>query len=138
MAEGNLYSTKTTIFAYPLTDESTAITTGVKYVTEPYGFDFSITNIIAGLTTAGTGASLFRVDILKEDTVNSNTFTTIFSTKPTIDASEFTTTTATTAMSLNVTTIEKGKRLQLKIDQLDTNGLARGAKISIIGFPTAS
>jgi len=134
---GKIYGHRET-FAYPLTDESTAPTTGVKYVTDPWPYDFKIIDVIAGLTTAGTGAALWRVDILKEDSVNANTFTTIFTTKPTIDASEFTSTTAATAMVLNVTTIEKGKRLQLKIDQLDTNTLARGAKISVIGYATAS
>ena len=136
---GKIYGHRET-FAYPMTDESTLPTTGVKYVTDPWPYDFKIIDVIAGLTTAGTGAALWRVDILKEDSVNANTFTTIFTTKPTIDASEFTSTTAATAMVLNVTTIEKGKRLQLKIDQLDTNTntLARGAKVSIIGYATAS
>jgi len=127
-------------FAYPMTDESTLPTTGVKYVTDPWPYDFKIIDVIAGLTTAGTGAALWRVDILKEDSVNANTFTTIFTTKPTINSGQFTSTTASAPMVLNVTTIEKGKRLQLKIDQLDTNTntLARGAKISVIGYATAS
>ena len=121
------------IFSYPLTDETTALTTGVKYVTDPAPYALTITDVIGGLTTAGTGAALFTFDILLEDTApNTNTFTTIFTTKPTIDASEFTTTTAATPMVLSVTTVAKGKRLQLKIDTLDTNGLARGAKISIL------
>ena len=121
------------IFAYPLTDETTAPTTGVKYVTEPAPFAFTITDVIGGLTTAGTGATLFKFNILLEDTApNTNTFTTIFSTMPTIDASEFTTTTATTAMALSLTAVAKGKRLQLKIETLDTDGLARGAKIQIL------
>ena len=121
------------IFAYPLTDETTLPTTGVKYVTEPAPFAFTITDVIGGLTTAGTGAALFTFDILLEDTApNTNTFTTIFSTKPTIDASEFTTTTAATPMVLSATAVTKGKRLQLKIDTLDSNSLARGAKIQIL------
>jgi len=136
---GKVYGHRET-FAYPLTDESTAPTTGVKYVTDPWPYDFKIIDVIAGLTTAGTGAALWRVDILKEDSVNANTFTTIFTTKPTINSGQFTSTTASAPMVLNVTTIEKGKRLQLKIDQLDTNTntLARGAKISVIGYATAS
>ena len=121
------------VFAYPLSDETSALTTGVKYVTEPAPYTFTITDVIGGLTTAGTGAALFTFDILLEDTApNTNTFTTIFSIKPTIDASEFTTTTAATPMVLSQTTVAKGKRLQLKIETLDTNGLARGAKIEIL------
>lgn len=125
------------VFSYPLTDETTAPTTGVKYTTEPCPYDSTIEDVIAGLTTAGTGAALFTFDILMEDSVNANTFTTIFSTKPTIDASEFTSTTAATAMVLSTTAWAKGKRLQLKIDTLDTNGLGRGAKLVIITHATA-
>jgi len=125
-------------WAYPITDETTAPTTGVKYTTEPAPYDMKIEDVIAGLTTAGTGAALFTFDILKEDTApNTNTFTTIFSTKPTIDASEFTSTTAATPPVLSVTTWEKGRRLQLKIDTLDTDGLARGAKIELVTHATA-
>lgn len=121
-----------TVFSYALTDETTAPTTGVKFVTEPAPYALTVTDVIGGLTTAGTGAALFTFDILLEDTApNTNTFTTIFTTKPTIDASEFTTTTAATAMVLSQTAVAKGKRLQLKIDTLDSNTLARGAKLSI-------
>jgi len=56
------------VFAYPLSDETSALTTGVKYVTEPAPYNFTITDIICGLTTAGTGATLFKFNILLEDT----------------------------------------------------------------------
>lgn len=125
------------VSSYPLTDESTLPAVGVVYTTEPAPYDMKIEDVIAGLTTAGTGAALWTVDILKEDAVNDGNFTTIFTTKPTIDASEFTSTTAATPMALNVTTWEKGRRLQLKIDQLDTDTLARGAKVTLITHATA-
>lgn len=136
---GKVYGHRET-FAYPLTDESTAPTTNVKYVTEPWAYDFKILDVIAGLTTRGTGATKWEIDILKEDSVNANTFTTIFSTnkKPTINAGDYTSTTASIPMELSVTTIEKGRRLQLKIVQLDSGAEARGAKVSIIGYATAS
>ena len=134
---GTFYGNRET-FSYPLTDETTLPTTGVKYVTEPFPYAFTLEDCIIGLTTAGTGATLFSVDVLLEDTApNTNTFTTIFSTKPTIDASEFTSTTAATPMVLSATAIAKGKRLQLKIHALDSNSLARGVKISLIGHATA-
>ena len=123
---------------YPLTDEATLPTTGVKYVTGPAPYNMTILDVIAGLTVAGTGATLVTVDILLEDTApNTNTFTTIFSTKPTIDASEFSSTTAAAAMALSVTAIPKGHRLQLKIDTIDTNNLAAGLKVTLIMFATA-
>ena len=133
---GSIYGNRE-VSSYPLTDEETAPSTGVKYTSEPAPYDMKIEDVIAGLTTAGTGATLFTFDILKENSVNANAFTTIFSTKPTIDASEFTSTTAAAAMVLSVTTLEKGRRLQLKIDTLDTNALGRGAKITLITHATA-
>ena len=126
------------VSSYPLSDEATVLTTGVKYVTEPAPYNMTISDVIAGLTVAGTGAALVTVDILLEDTApNTNTFTTIFSTKPTIDASEFSSTTAAAAMALSVTAIPKGHRLQLKIDTIDTNNLAAGLKVTLIMFATA-
>jgi len=133
---GTFYGTRET-WAWPLTDETTAPTTGVKYTTEPAPYDMALEDIIGGLTTAGTGAALFTMEILKENSVNADAFTTILSTKVTIDASEFTSTTAATAPVLSVTTWEKGRRLQLEIDTLDTNGLARGAKIQLLVHATA-
>ena len=55
----------------------------------------------------------------------------------TIDATEFTSTTAATPPVISVSTWEKGRRLQLSIDTLDTGGTARGAKISLITHATA-
>ena len=133
---GTFYGTRET-WAWPLTDETTAPTTGVKYTTEPAPYDMTLEDIIGGLTTAGTGAALFTMEILKENSVNANAFTTILTTKVTIDASEFTSTTAATPPVLSVTTWEKGRRLQLEIDTLDTNALARGAKIQLIVHATA-
>ena len=124
-------------WGYPLTDEDTLPVVGVTFTTEPAPYDMKIEDVISGLTTAGTGAALFTIDILKENSVNANAFTTIFSTKPTIDAAEFTSTTAATPPVLSVTTWEKGRRLQLKIDTLDTDTLGRGSKAVIITHATA-
>ena len=134
---GTFYGNRET-WAWPLTDETTAPTTGVKYTTEPAPYDMSIEDAIAGLTTAGTGAALFTLDVLKETSVNGDVFSSIFTTDLVeIDASEFTSTTAATQPNITTTTWEKGRRLQLSISILDTDGLARGAKISLITHATA-
>ena len=134
---GTFYGVRET-WAWPLTDETTAPTTGVKYTTEPAPYDMSIEDVIAGLTTAGTGGTLFTIDVLKETGVNTDVFSSIFTTNlATIDASEFTSTTATTQPNITTTTWEKGRRLQLSISALDTNGLARGAKIELLTHATA-
>ena len=123
-------------WGWPLTDETTAPTTGVKYTTEPAPYDMAIEDAIAGLTTAGT-TSTFTLDVLKEDSVNADTFTTIFSTTLTIDATEFTSTTAAIQPVISVATWERGRRLQLSIDTLDTGGTARGVKLDLITHATA-
>jgi len=124
-------------WGYPLTDETSLPVVGVVFTTEPAPYDMKIEDVISGLKTAGTGAALWTIDILKENSVNADAFTTIFTTKPTIDASEFTSTTAATPQVLSVTTWEKGRRLQLKIDTLDSNSLARGSKVVIVTHATA-
>lgn len=125
-------------WGYPLTDEDTAPTTGVKFVTEPAPYDMTIDDVITGLKVAGTGAALFTIDILKETSVNGNVFASIFTTDLVeIDASEFTSTTAATQPNITTTTWEKGRRIQLSISILDTNGLARGAKVVIVTHATA-
>lgn len=125
----------------PLSSDSatSAPSTGVVYTSLPMPADFNVIGCVLGVKTAGTGANLVRADILVENSVNADAFTTIFSTKPTIDASEFTSTTAATpyAFTSNPTVIAKGKRVQYKIDQIDSNSLARGYKIGLIGYYTA-
>ena len=132
---GTFYGNRET-WGWPLTDETTAPTTGIKYTTEPAPYDMAIEDAVAGLTVAGT-TDTFSIDVLKEDSVNADTFTTIFSTLVTIDATEFTSTTAAAAPVISVGTWEKGRRLQLSIDTLDTGGTARGVKIDLITHATA-
>ena len=125
------------VWGWPLTDETTAPTTGVKYTTEPAPYDMSIEDAIGGLSTAGT-TDTFIIDVLKEDSVNADTFTSIFTTNlVSIDATEFTSTTAATQPSITTITWEKGRRLQLSINTLDTGATARGVKLELITHATA-
>ncbi len=132
---GTFYGNRET-WSWPLTDETTAPSTGVKYTTEPAPYTMTIEDAIAGLTIAGT-TSTFTLDVLMETLVDSNSFATIFSTLLTTDATKFTSTNATTPPVLSTTTWLKGKRLQLSITTLDTGGTARGVKISLITHATA-
>lgn len=137
---GAVYGAVETI-EVPLSSDSatSAPSTGVVYTSLPMPADFNVIGCVLGVKTAGTGANLVRADVLVENSVNADAFTTIFSTKPTIDASEFTSTTAATpyVLTSNPTVIAKGKRVQYKIDQIDSNSLARGYKIGLIGYYTA-
>ena len=124
-------------WGWPLTDETTAPTTGVKFTTEPAPYDMAIEDAIGGLTSAGTTAE-FIIDVLKENNVNDNNFTSIFTTNLVdILATQFTSTTNGTQPNITTTTWEKGRRLQLSIDTLDTGVTARGVKIELITHATA-
>lgn len=133
---GSIYGVRES-WEYPLTDESTLPVVDTIYVTGPAPYDMAIEDVIAGLTVTGAGAALWTVDILKENSVNANAFTTILSTLITIDAAEYTSTTAATPPVISVATWEKGRRLQLKISLLDTDTLARGAKVNLLTHATA-
>ena len=96
-----------------------------------------IEDAIAGLIQkTGLTSGLF-LDIFKEDGVNSNSFASIFTDDLlTIDADSFTSTTAATQPNITTTTWQKGRRLQLHIDTLDSAQLARDPKIILITHAT--
>lgn len=121
------------LYEVELLDELTAPAVQV-YKTLGIPFNMKLTGAMLTLTTAGTGIALFEVDVLKETGADTNTFATIFATRPTTDASKFTSDNATTPPALSVTSLEKGRRLQFKVQALDTDLLARGPKITLIGY----
>ena len=135
--DGTFYGNRET-WGWPLTDETSAPTTGLKFTTEPAPYDMEIDDVIAGLTVTGGGAALLTLDIHKETGPNNNAFNTIFSTLLTIDNTEFTSTTATTPPVFTGTiTWSKGERLELRIDTLDTDITSRGIKIELVAHATA-
>lgn len=126
-------------YGFALSDEDTVLTIGVKITTIIVPYDFNIDDVMISVKTAGTGAALVTVDIQREISENSNTFETIFTTKPTIDATEFTSKTAATQPVINsaVDDVLKGERIQLKIDVVDTGNVATGLKVIIAGHALA-
>ena len=114
-------------YAWPLADETGAITIGVKYVTEPAPYNLTLVEIIAALRIAGSGSPIL-FDILKETAVNSNSFATIFSTKPAVDAGQYVSLTSAIPPVFSDTDWQKGTRLQLSIDTLDSGTAARDRK----------
>lgn len=128
-------------YGYALSDEDTApLTTGVKITTVIVNYDFNIDSVIISVKTAGTGAALVTVDILRETVENSDVFESIFTTKPTIDASEFSSKTAAVATVIDGAKddVLKGERIQLKIETVDTGAVATGLKAIIAGHALAS
>ena len=118
-------------FAIALSDEYTVLSGPSSTVPKatfhmPYGFN--VTGVKAGLTTAGTGAALITVDLQK----NGASF---LSTAITIDSGEKTSATAATppVLGTNPVSIAEDDLIECFLQQLDTDNVAAGLKIYLIG-----
>jgi len=116
-------------FILACSDETTALTTGTAKVTFRMPYAFTLTSVTASLTTAGTGANLVTVDI-------NETGVSILSTKITIDATQTTSTTATTPPIISDTTLAADAQITIDIDQIDSGGVSAGLKVTLIGHQT--
>ncbi len=120
------------IYEFALSDETTILpiaSTTVPLATLRIGFAFTITEVRASLTTAGTGAALVTVDIHENGT-------TILSTKITIDAAAKTSVGATTAAVISDASLADDAEMEAFLDLRDTNNVATGLKVTIIGYIT--
>lgn len=120
---------KTESFLVAASDETTILSTGTIKTTFRIPYAFTVTGVRASLTTAGTGAALVTVDI-------NDSGTTILSTKITIDATEKTSTTAATAPVISDSALGDDAEITVDIDTIDTDNVATGLKIYIIGYQT--
>ena len=116
-------------FMMACSDETTALTTGTAKVKFRMPYAFTVTEVRASLSTAGTGANLVTVDINESGT-------TILSTKITIDATETTSQTAATAPVISDTALADDAEISIDIDQIDSGGVSAGLKVAIIGYKT--
>lgn len=116
--------------AIAFSDETTPITAGTGKVTfhVPYDFTLAGDKVMVGLTTPQTSGSIFTVDVNVAGA-------TILSTKATIDNTEETTLTAATPLVCTATTLTKGQKVTIDVDQVG-NGTATGGKVFLIGYPT--
>ena len=128
-ASGLKYTANTTSFVVACSDETTALTTGTK-VTMRMPFAFTLTAVRASLTTAGTGANLVTVDIEQGGT-------TILSTSITIDATETTSTTASTPPVISTSALTDDASIDFDVDQIDSGGVSAGLKVYLIGYRVA-
>ena len=106
-------------------DETTALTTGVKKITFRMPFAMTVTEVRASLSTAQTSGSIFTVDINESGT-------SILSTKLTIDNNESTSVTAATAPVISDPSLADDAEMTIDIDQIG-NGTAKGLKVTLIG-----
>ena len=120
--------TRTNSFVIACGAEDEALTTGTK-VTFRLPFAFTVTEVRASLTTAGTGVNLVTLDFEQNGT-------TILSTKITIDASELTSTTATTEPVISTSALSNDASIDCDVDQIDSGGASAGLKMYLIGYKT--
>lgn len=107
-------------------DESTALTAGPAKVTFRMPYAFTVTGVLASLTTAQAGGSILTVDI-NEAGVS------ILSTKLTIDNTEKTSATAATAPVISDSAIAADAEITIDIDQIG-DGSAKGLKVTLVGY----
>ena len=127
---GILASAKTEMIAIALGDESTVLATAsttVPVVTYHMPYAFTLTDVKVGLTVAGTGAGLVTIDVHEAGT-------TVLSTKVTVDATEKTSGTATTAMVISDSALAVDSLIEIFVDVIDTDNVASGAKVYLIGY----
>lgn len=106
-------------------DETTAITTGTAKATFRMPFAMTLTAVRASVTTAPTGSTIL-IDI-------NETGTTVLSTKLMIDASEKTSTTATTAYVISDSSLADDSEITIDFDQVGSTIAGAGVKVTLIG-----
>lgn len=118
------YRVKTIVIA--ASDETTALTAGTAKVTFRMPYALTVTSVKASLSTAQTSGSILTVDI-------NDSGTSILSTKLTIDNTEKTSTTATTAAVISDSALASDAEITIDIDQIG-DGTAKGLKVTIEGI----
>jgi len=115
--------------AIACSDETTPLTTGTNKARfiNPYSTAFNVVAVVASLSVAQTGGSIFTVDI-NEAGVS------ILSTKLTIDNGEKNSSTAATAPVISDASIAAFAEIGIDIDQIG-DGTAKGLKVYLIGYP---
>lgn len=106
-------------------DETTAITGGTAKLTFRMPYAMTVTEVRASLNTAQTSGSVVTIDINENGT-------SILSTKLTIDNTEKTSTTATTAAVVSDTSLADDAEITIDIPQIG-DGTGEGLKVWLIG-----
>jgi hypothetical protein len=109
-------------------DETTALTAGTAKVTFRMPFAFKLTDVRASVTTAPTGGTLLTVDVNEAGS-------TILSTKLTFDASEKTTTTASTPRVISDSDLADDAEITIDVDAVGSTIAGAGLKVYLIGYP---
>jgi hypothetical protein len=108
-----------------VSDEVTALSTGTSKITFRMPYAMTVTGVRASLSVAQTSGSILTIDINEGGS-------SILSTKLTIDNTERTSVTATTAPVISDSSLSDDAEITIDIDQIG-DGTAKGLKITIIG-----
>jgi hypothetical protein len=111
--------------AFAVSDETTALTTGLK-LTFRMPYAMTLTGVRSSLTTASVGSP-----VIADINVNG---TSILSTKLSIDATERTSVTASTAPVITNTALISDDEITIDIDQVGSSTAGAGLKIYLLGF----
>jgi len=120
--------TRTTSFVIACGAEDEALTTGTK-VTFRLPYAYTITEVRASLTTAGSGANLVTVMFEQNGTD-------ILSTAITIKAGSLTSTDADAQPVISTSALTNDASIDCDVDQVDSGGASKGLKMYLIGYKT--
>ena len=115
-------------FPVACSDEVTNLSAGAAKTTFHMPYDFTLVEVFVGLTTPQPSGAIFTVDV-NEGSVS------ILSTKITIDNTEETSLTAATPPVISDTSLAKGAKITVDVDQVGAAG-AKGLKVYLVGYPT--
>jgi len=110
-----------------ISDETTALTTGTAKATFRMPYAFTVTEVRASLTGAGSTSGTTTFDI-------NDSGTTILSTKLTIDNTEKTSTTAATPAVISDTALADDAEITIDIDAVTGGADETGGKITLLGY----
>jgi len=124
---GNLsWAVDTESLIVALSDETTALTVGAAKITFRMPYAFTLTAVRASVATAPVG-SVLTVDINESGS-------TILSTKLTIDAGEYTSTTAATPAVISDSALADDSAITMDIDTIGSGTAGAGLKVTLIGY----
>lgn len=110
-------------------DETTALTTGDAKVTFRVPYNFALSSVKASVTTAPTGSNI-TVNIRADGSD-------ILSTPITIEATEKTSTLATTQPVISDTSLTADQEIKIDLDAVGSTIPGAGLKVTLIGVPAA-
>lgn len=111
------------VIVVPVSDESTALTTGTSKVKFRMPFAATLLSVRASVNTAPTGSTLI-VDINEAGS-------SVLGTKLSIDASETTSTTAASAATITDSALADDAEISIDIDQIGSSVAGAGLKVSL-------